>query len=83
MKGAAPSAPAAFPIVGLGASAGGLEALEQFLRNVPPASGFAFVVVQHLDPKHQGMMPELLQRTTGMRVLQVKDRTGFGRMSSM
>jgi len=63
-----------FPIVGIGASAGGLEALEQFLRQVPQGSGMAFVIVQHLDPTHKGIMPELLQRTTGMEVFQVKDR---------
>ena len=63
-----------FPIVGIGASAGGLEALEQFLRHVPENSGIAFVIVQHLDPNHKGLMPELLQRTTGMEVFQVRDR---------
>ena len=62
------------PIVGIGASAGGLEALEQFLRQVPEGSGLAFVIVQHLDPTHKGIMPELLQRTTGMEVFQVRDR---------
>jgi two-component system CheB/CheR fusion protein len=62
------------PIVGIGASAGGLEALELFLRQVPPDSGLAFVIVQHLDPTHQGIMPELLQRVTAMQVFQVKDR---------
>jgi len=64
-----------FPIVGIGASAGGLEALELFLRNVLPESGMAFVIVQHLDPTHKGMMVELLQRATAMKVIQVKDRT--------
>jgi two-component system CheB/CheR fusion protein len=49
-------------IVGLGASAGGLEALEQFIANVPPATGLAYVVVQHLDPTHKAMLTELLQR---------------------
>jgi two-component system CheB/CheR fusion protein len=63
------------PIVGIGASAGGLEALEQFLGHVPAESGLAFVIVQHLDPTHKGIMPELLQRGTRMKVLQVKDRT--------
>ncbi len=63
-----------FPIVGIGASAGGLEALEQFLRHVPEESGMAFVVIQHLDPTQKGMLPELLQRVTGMRVFQVEDR---------
>jgi two-component system CheB/CheR fusion protein len=63
-----------FPIVGIGASAGGLEAIEKLLRAVPAESGMAFVVVQHLDPTHAGMLPELLQRATGMRVVQVADR---------
>ena len=64
-----------FPIVGIGASAGGLEALEHFLSRVPKNSGMAFVIVQHLDPTRKGIMPELLQRVTGMKVIQVKDRT--------
>jgi two-component system CheB/CheR fusion protein len=64
-----------FPIVGIGASAGGLEALELFLANVPENSGMAFVIVQHLDPTHKGIMVELLQRGTPMPVVQVKDRT--------
>jgi chemotaxis methyl-accepting protein methylase len=68
-----PAPPQAFPIIGIGASAGGLEALEQFLRHVPEDSGMAFVIVQHLDPTHRGIMPELLQRATGMVVEQVKD----------
>ena len=63
-----------FPIVGIGASAGGLEALAQFLGHVPVDSGMAFVVVQHLDPTHKGIMVELLQRATAMPVVQVKDR---------
>lgn len=62
-----------FPIVGIGASAGGLEALEQFLRHVTDNCGIAFVIIQHLDPTHKGIMPELLQRVTGMEVSQVKD----------
>jgi chemotaxis response regulator CheB len=64
-----------FPVVGIGASAGGLEALEHFLSRVPKNSGMAFVIVQHLDPTRKGIMPELLQRTTSMKVIQVKDRT--------
>jgi chemotaxis methyl-accepting protein methylase len=63
-----------FPIVGIGASAGGLEALEQFLRQVPQGCGMAFVIVQHLDPTHKGILPELLQRTTALEVFQVRDR---------
>jgi len=64
-----------FPIIGIGASAGGFEALEQFMSHVPKASGMAYVIVQHLDPTRKGLMPELLQRSTGMQVMQVKDRT--------
>ncbi len=64
-----------FPIVGIGASAGGLEALEQFLRGVPKGSGMAFVIIQHLDPTHKGIMDELLQRATDMRVMEVRDET--------
>jgi two-component system CheB/CheR fusion protein len=63
-----------FPIVGIGASAGGLEALEQFLGNVPENSGMAYIVIQHLDPTQKGMLPELLQRITKMEVFHVKDR---------
>jgi len=63
-----------FPIVGIGASAGGLEAFEQFLSKVPENSGMAYVVIQHLDPTQKGMLPELLQRITKMKVFQVKDR---------
>jgi len=63
-----------FPIVCIGASAGGLEALEQFLVNVPVKSGIGYIVIQHLDPTQKGMLPELLQRITKMEVIQVKDR---------
>ena len=62
-----------FPIVGIGASAGGLEALEQFFTNMPNDSGMAFIVIQHLDPNFVGMLPELLQRCTNMIVNQGKD----------
>ncbi len=63
-----------FPIIGIGASAGGLEALEQLLGNVPNDSGMAYVVIQHLDPTQKGMLPELLQRISKMEVLQAKNR---------
>jgi two-component system, chemotaxis family, CheB/CheR fusion protein len=63
-----------FPIVGIGASAGGLEAFEQFFRNVPENTGMAYVVIQHLDPNHKGMLPELLQRVSKLEVLQAKNR---------
>lgn len=63
-----------FPVVGMGASAGGLVALEQFFLHVPFKSGMAYVVVQHLDPDREGMLVELLQRHTAMPVLEVKDQ---------
>jgi chemotaxis methyl-accepting protein methylase len=61
-------------IVGIGASAGGFEALEEFLLNVTTPSKLAFVIIQHLDPNHKGMMPELLQRATLMKVKQAGNR---------
>jgi two-component system CheB/CheR fusion protein len=64
----APNKTALTRVVGLGASAGGLEALQQFIANVPAASGLAYVVVQHLDPTHKAMLTELLQRATAMPV---------------
>ena len=67
--------PPLFPIVGIGTSAGGLEALELFLRHVAIEYGMAFVVVQHLSPNHVGNLPELLQRSTSMKVLQVNGST--------
>jgi two-component system CheB/CheR fusion protein len=73
-KVSSPQKNLAFPIIGIGASAGGLEALELFLRHVPGKCGMAFVIVQHLDPTHKGIMPELLQRATPMEVFQVRDR---------
>jgi len=76
----APAPPAGSPaaeaisLVGIGASAGGLEALVQFLEAVPLASGLAFVIVQHLDPTRKGLMVDLLQRATPMKVLEITDR---------
>ncbi len=64
-----------FPIIGIGASAGGLEALELFLKNIPENSSMAFVVVQHLDPTRKDMMVELLQRVTDLQVAQVTENT--------
>jgi len=60
-------------VVGIGASAGGLEALEQFFSHVPKGSGLAYVVVQHLAPQHASMLPEILGRRTAMPVVQAKD----------
>ncbi len=63
-----------FNIVGIGASAGGLEAFEQFFRNTPPDSGMAFVLVSHLDPDHDSMLTEILQRVTTMPVVEAQDQ---------
>jgi len=62
-----------FYIVGIGASAGGLEALERFFRNMTDNSGMAFIVVSHLDPNHISIMPELIQKSTKMKLFQADD----------
>ena len=66
--------PADFPIIGIGASAGGLEAFEQFFRNVPPDIGMTFVLVTHLDPGHASILTEILQRSTAMPVHEAQDQ---------
>src|SRR5437588_12753751 len=62
-----------FPIVGVGASAGGLEAFTQLLKALGPGTGMAYVLVQHLDPRHESALPELLAKATEMPVRQVTD----------
>jgi chemotaxis methyl-accepting protein methylase/signal transduction histidine kinase len=61
-------------VVGIGASAGGLEALKAFFSAMPPRTGMVFVVVVHLDPTHESLMPELLAKTTPLHVEQAQDR---------
>ncbi|OQX05041.1 MAG: SAM-dependent methyltransferase, partial [Desulfobulbaceae bacterium A2] len=68
------AAAARCPVVALGASAGGLEAFERFFRSLPPDSGMAFVLVQHLDPGHASILTELIQRATVMPVVEVEDQ---------
>jgi two-component system, chemotaxis family, CheB/CheR fusion protein len=63
-----------FPIVGLGASAGGLQALQRFFGALPKQPGLAFVVVQHLDPTHKSETAELLERRSALPVVEVTDR---------
>ena len=65
--------PKPFPIVGIGASAGGLEAFSELLRKLPLKTGMAFVLVQHLDLKHHSMLTEFLSKKTAMRVTEVID----------
>ena len=62
-----------FPVVGIGASAGGLEAFKKLLKAIPENSGMAYVLVQHLDPKHESLLPELLQKVTTLPVLEITD----------
>lgn len=61
------------PVVAIGASAGGLDAFQQFLSRMSPTSGLAFVLVQHLDPKHDTLMAELLAKHTSMPVTKAAD----------
>ena len=62
-----------FPIVGVGASAGGLEAFKTLLKAIPINSGMAYVLVQHLDPTHESILPEILARVTEIPVLEITD----------
>jgi two-component system CheB/CheR fusion protein len=63
-----------FYIVGIGASAGGLEAFEQFFRSMQPVSGLAFVLVSHLDPGHVSLLSDILQRSTTMSLVEAQDQ---------
>lgn len=62
-----------FFVVGIGASAGGLEALDQFFTNMPIVSNMAFIVIQHLSPDFKSLMPEILSRNTEMMVCQIQN----------
>jgi two-component system CheB/CheR fusion protein len=62
-----------FPVVAIGASAGGLEAFEQLFRNLPARTGAAYIVISHLDPKHSSIMSELISRFTSMTVREAAD----------
>lgn len=64
----------ALTIVGIGASAGGLEAFEIFFRHLPPDTGMAFVLVPHLDPGHESILGEILQHSTAMPVREAEDQ---------
>jgi chemotaxis methyl-accepting protein methylase len=68
-----PPGSALCPVVGIGCSAGGLEALEKFFSQTPVDSGAAFVIVQHLSPAHTSALPDLLAQFTRMPVAEVKD----------
>jgi two-component system CheB/CheR fusion protein len=68
-----PETNARFPIVGIAASAGGLEAFTELLGHLPTDTGMAFVLIQHLDPNHKSFLAEILSRSTSMPVKQVRD----------
>ena len=74
-KGELASSALGFPVVGIGASAGGLEALLRFFENTPSDAGMAFVVILHLSPEHESSAADILQRATGMPVAQVTQPT--------
>ena len=63
------------PIVGIGGSAGGFEAAMELLRHLPPKTGMAFVIVQHLDPHHASRLPKLLSKVTAMPVIELGETT--------
>src|SRR3979411_1182534 len=60
-------------VIGIGASAGGLEAFRLLLRDLPTDTGFAIVLIQHLDPSHQSSLTEILGRATTMPVAEATD----------
>src|SRR5471030_1984139 len=62
-----------FPVVGIGASAGGLDAVRTFLKALPEKSGMAFVFIQHLSPQHESILPEILQKVAPFPVHQITD----------
>jgi len=62
-----------FPVVALGASAGGLEAFTQFLSGLTPKSGTAFVIIQHLDPSHPSSLVELLGRISPIPIVEATE----------
>ncbi|WP_214072987.1 CheR family methyltransferase [Mucilaginibacter sp. dw_454] len=71
-KTSSPS-PNLFPVVGIGASAGGLDALKQFLQALPAKTGMAFVFIQHLNPNHVSILPEILERISPIPVQHITD----------
>lgn len=68
-----PASPQNFPIVGLGASAGGLDAFKKFLEKIPTDSGMAYVLVQHLAPAYESILPKLLSKVTSLPVYEITD----------
>ena len=70
-----PAKPIVPIVVGIGASAGGLDAFKKFFEHMPPDTGMAFVLVQHLDPQHKSLLVELLRPRMTMPVVEASDGT--------
>jgi two-component system, chemotaxis family, CheB/CheR fusion protein len=64
-----------FPVVGIGASAGGLEAFTMLLKAIPEVTGIAYILVQHMDPTHESLLPALLKKVTSIPVLEISNAT--------
>ena len=62
-----------FPIVGIGASAGGLEALEALFKGIPDRPGMGFIVITHISPDHESQLPSIVERFTSLTVLPAAD----------
>lgn len=62
-----------FPVVGVGASAGGLDAFKKLIATIPEDSGMAYILVQHLHPQHDSALPEILQRVSKIPVIEISD----------
>jgi two-component system CheB/CheR fusion protein len=77
-----PASALPFPVVGIGASAGGLEAFTEFLRALPADTGMAFVLVSHLSPSHPSHLAEILARVSSMPVTEVEEEPRSSRTGS-
>ncbi|MBK8702341.1 MAG: PAS domain-containing protein [Saprospiraceae bacterium] len=73
ISGPPPVSGSHFPVVAIGASAGGLEAMMELLQYLPPNTGMAFIYVQHLSPDHKSMLTEILSKKTKMKVQEIDD----------
>jgi two-component system CheB/CheR fusion protein len=65
--------PKEYPIVAIGASAGGIEAITELLKHLPADTGMAYVYIQHMDPDHESMLPSIIGRATRMPVQEAKE----------
>lgn len=78
-----PLHPLDFGVVGIGASAGGLQAIKLFFENMPQDNGMAFVIILHLSPDHESIADKIIQESTQMPVLQVTESVAIERITSM